>query len=136
MSRPALALLLSLLPTLPLSGCGGGGQAPEPPGGYAFPQGVASDGVHDGELVLTTRCQRRDGREADVGLTLQVSHRNDFHELLAEVPLVALKRDDYRVRARLGGLPPGITVYYRFVVDHDVSPVGRALTGPATARRS
>jgi phosphodiesterase/alkaline phosphatase D-like protein len=112
-----------------LGGCGGG-DAPQAPGSYSFPLGVSDSRLPDGTLVVATTAQRSDGREADIGVTLQLSPRSDFFEITHEVPQMALRANQYRLQVALRDLPPSAQVYYRFKVDNDTSPVGRATTGP------
>jgi alkaline phosphatase D len=134
----ARAAFFTVVPAA-LGACGGsddeddtGGSAPPPPAGRAaFPQSVASGDPRDSSVVFWTRCVNADGSPADVPLSLQVSTNDRFDTLLAQVPLVASAAWDFTVRAKVTGLPPATTLFYRFVAGSDVSPVGRTRTAPA-----
>ncbi|SEI22020.1 alkaline phosphatase D family protein [Paraburkholderia hospita] len=63
-------------------------------------------------------------------MRLDVSTEPDFATTVARVRLNALPLYDFTVRAKVTGLRPTTTYYYRFVANGDVSVVGMARTAP------
>jgi alkaline phosphatase D len=96
-----------------------------------FPQGVASGDPKERSIVFWTRCVRADGRSAPVLLTLLVAVDEACRKLVAWVPLLARPDFDHTVRAKVTGLQPGRTYYYRFVAGREASPIGRSKTAPS-----
>ncbi|WP_338844636.1 alkaline phosphatase D family protein [Massilia sp. W12] len=122
--------------TLGLQACGGGGAsgaASQSKGSYSFPQGVASGDPKDSSIVFWTRCISASGAKEDIPLKLEVSTSADFAQLAASVTLAATEKYDFTVRAKITGLTPAATYYYRFIAGADVSPAGRSKTAPAAA---
>ena len=117
-----------------LSACGGGDDG-EPAGRYAFPQGVASGDPKDSSVVFWSRCVRTSANtdSGDIPLALQVSTRDDFASLVANVTLSASVTYDFTVRAKVTGLAPATRLYYRFLAGGDTSAVGTTRTAPAAA---
>ncbi|MEC5409388.1 PhoD-like phosphatase N-terminal domain-containing protein [Paraburkholderia sp. MPAMCS5] len=66
-----------------------------------------------------------------VPVRLDVSPRSDFSPIVAAVPLRASRSFDFTVRAKITGLQPKATYYYRFVAGRDISPIGVTRTAPA-----
>ena len=116
-----------------LSACGGGDDG-EPAGRYAFPQGVASGDPKDSSVVFWSRCVRTSANtdSGDIPLALQVSTRDDFASLVANVTLAASATYDFTVRAKVTGLAPATRLYYRFLAGGDTSAVGTTRTAPAS----
>ena len=116
-----------------LSACGGGDDG-EPAGRYAFPQGVASGDPKDSSVVFWSRCVRTSANtdSGDIPLALQVSTRDDFTSLVANVTLAASATYDFTVRAKVTGLAPATRLYYRFLAGGDTSAVGTTRTAPAS----
>jgi alkaline phosphatase D len=102
-------------------------------GRRAYPQGVASGDPKADSVVFWTRCLRTDPKRAaePLRLRLQVALDPGFERVIAHVRLVARPEWDHTVRAKIRGLPPGRTLYYRFRSGGDTSPVGRTRTAPA-----
>ena len=114
-----------------LTACRSAKDTLESPASHVFAQGVASGDPRDRSVVLWTRCTvPRKGVDA-VPLRVEVSTQADFSEIVASVPLRALRIFDYTVRAKVTGLQPGTTFYYRFVAGRDVSTIGTTRTAPA-----
>ncbi len=119
-----------------LAACGGSsssgsGDDRPPLGTYAFPQGIASGDPRPDSVVFWTRCAPADGSTGDVTLRLQVASDADFTQLLADTSLQAIADHDHTTRAKVTGLPSGVTVYYRFIAGRDVTATGTARTAPA-----
>jgi alkaline phosphatase D len=94
-----------------------------------FPHGVASGDPLPDSILLWTRAVAKQGTEAS--LTLQLSEREDFEQVLIEEALTALAADDYTVRVQVDGLKPGHHYYYRFLAtDGGISRTGRTNTAP------
>ncbi|CDY75847.1 Phosphodiesterase/alkaline phosphatase D [Caballeronia glathei] len=105
---------------------------PPPTGTFAFPQGVASGDPRDVSAVFWTRCTGSSGAAPGaVALVLQVSPLQDFSQLAASVQLSAVPDFDHTVRAKVTGLTPKTTYYYRFVAGSDISATGTTRTAPS-----
>lgn len=100
-------------------------------GTFQFPQGVASGDPRGDSIVFWTRAIAASGASAPVSVQLQVSSAADFSAIVARVSLQALADYDYTVRAKVTGLNPASTYYYRFVAGADNSVAGTAKTAPA-----
>jgi alkaline phosphatase D len=112
------------------------GTAPATPAGtFAFSQGVASGDPRDVSAVFWTRCVATAAASAanPVALTLQVSPLANFSQLAASVPLNAVATYDFTVRAKVTGLTPKTTYYYRFVAGGDVSATGTMRTAASSS---
>ncbi|POZ63235.1 alkaline phosphatase D family protein [Chromobacterium alticapitis] len=121
-----------------LSGCGGGGDASAAPtpgqsqlaAGKAFNLGVASGDPRPDSIILWTRVDGGDGASS-LGVTVQLSDKADFSNLLVNQALSADPGWDYTVRHKVTGLNSATTYYYRFLTGGTVSTVGRTKTAPA-----
>lgn len=98
---------------------------------YLFPQGVASGDPRDVSIVFWTRCVATKGNAEAIAVRLDVSTEPDFATTVARVRLNALPLYDFTVRAKVTGLRPTTTYYYRFVANGDVSVAGMARTAPS-----
>lgn len=102
----------------------------EPPGTFAFPQGLASGDPRTTSVVLWTRAVRTSDPRADVTLQLQVATDADFTEIVVDEEVTATEASDHAVRVLVNDLTANTTFHYRFVVDND-QVVGRTRTAPA-----
>ncbi|HOC41703.1 MAG TPA: alkaline phosphatase D family protein [Thermoanaerobaculales bacterium] len=97
-----------------------------------FPQSVASGDPHPDSVVLWTRLASPEMPDA---LRVEVATDEEFQSIVATRDLVALEQYDWVVKARIEGLQPYTTYYYRFVYGSgaamEVSPVGRTKTAPS-----
>ncbi|MGF6612580.1 alkaline phosphatase D [Paraburkholderia sp. WSM4175] len=113
-----------------LTACRSAQEPRDSPGSHVFPQGVASGDPRDRSVVLWTRCTATRPDADVVPLHVEVSTQRDFSALVASVPLRALRSFDFTVRAKITGLRPSTTFYYRFVAGRDSSPMGKTRTAP------
>ncbi|AIY41752.1 Phosphodiesterase/alkaline phosphatase D [Collimonas arenae] len=116
-----------------LAGCGGGsGDASfGKSGAYTFPQGVASGDPRDTSAVFWTRVIPAAGGAISINVRLDVATDAGFQQMAAQVQLSADPVYDNTVRAKITGLSPSTTYYYRFVADTDTSPSGKTKTAPS-----
>ena len=110
-----------------------GGTTPTGPvaGTYQFAQGVASGDPRSDSVVFWTRATPVSGTASAIDLRLDVSTTADFAAFVAQVSLQALPDYDNTVRAKVTGLNPASTYYYRFVAGADMSVTGTSKTAPA-----
>ncbi|QEL57487.1 alkaline phosphatase D family protein [Chromobacterium paludis] len=119
-----------------LTACGGGGDSSATPSqsqlaaGKAFNLGVASGDPRPDSVILWTRVDGGDGVNA-LAVTVQVSDKPDFSNLLVNLALSADPGWDYTVRHKVTGLSSATTYYYRFLTGSTVSTTGRTKTAPA-----
>lgn len=100
-----------------------------------FPQSVASGDPRPSSVVLWTRASDPEGRAA-FDVRLEMALDPEFDQILRVGPeLVAHERNDHCVRARVEGLEPETTYYYRFSFAtgsvRAESRIGRTRTAPA-----
>jgi alkaline phosphatase D len=124
-------------------GCGGDGGADPGPlqdGAEYFPQSVASGDPRDTSVIVWTRLVDPDLGDEDAEVALEVATDAEFLELVevegdASAAVPARAQFDRCVKAKLRGLSPATTYYYRFVHTRAdgrfASPVGRTKTAPA-----
>jgi alkaline phosphatase D len=94
-----------------------------------FPQGVASGDPTPSSVMLWTRVAPKNADDA-IELTLEVSERDDFEEIVVMEVFTATPDSDHAVRVLVKDLSPNRTYYYRFSSDTDKSRVGRTRTAP------
>ncbi len=124
-----------------LAGCAGAGRAPVETSREHFPLSVASGDPRPDGVVLWTRLAPGNAplsEPADLRLELALDPAFDERVTLggqASIALSALPEHDGCVKARVTGLAPATTYYYRFLYDDGdrtvASPVGRTKTAPA-----
>ena len=105
-----------------------GKTAVRPVKGGKFIQGVASGEPSHQAMTLWTKLS-----EVDLGgnVTLEVAKDPGFDRVVERRKVRARKRNDYAVKARVGGLEPNERYFYRFDAGRKSSPVGRFKTLPA-----
>ncbi|OHX17843.1 metallophosphatase [Chromobacterium amazonense] len=121
-----------------LSACGGGGDGSasaaagqsQLAAGKAFGLGVASGDPRPDSIILWTRVDGGDGANS-LGVTIQLSDKRDFSNLLVNQALSADPAWDYTVRHKVTGLSSATTYYYRFLTGGTSSAIGRTKTAPA-----
>jgi alkaline phosphatase D len=123
--RQALAGL-SATAALPLLGCTSAQERAEQAASL-FAHGVASGDPTDSSVVLWTRVSGVDG---PVQGKWQVAADSEFKELLASGTFSTDSSRDMTVKVVPDQLPPGASLYYRFMVGKLVSPAGRTRTLP------
>ncbi|WP_168191872.1 alkaline phosphatase D family protein [Chromobacterium phragmitis] len=119
------------------TGCGGGGGGSDNSGpgqrqqiaGKGFGLGVASGDPRPDSVILWTRVDGGDGANL-LSVTLQLSDRADFSNLLVNQALTAYPDWDYTIRHKVTGLASATRYYYRFL-SGNVSAAGRTKTAPA-----
>lgn len=108
--------------------------------GY-FPQSIASGDPRPRSIVLWTRVADDERDESRASVWLQLARDEAFTRPVAldgsrELELVARRRFDHCVKARITDLEPGTTYYYRFVYEAEratvTSRVGRFRTAPGS----
>jgi len=105
------------------------GQAAAPSKRYSFDHGVASgDPLADG-IILWTRVSGADGESLTV--TWQVARDEAMRSLVASGKTETDGTRDYTVKVDARGLPSGVQLFYRFMIDDQASPVGATKTLPA-----
>lgn len=92
-----------------------------------FRHGVASGDPDAASVVLWTRVTT----SGDVTLVGEVAQDPDFTRIVLNTEIVTGRDHDHTVKWLARGLEPGRTYYYRFRLDSEVSPIGRARTLPA-----
>ncbi|OHX13590.1 metallophosphatase [Chromobacterium sphagni] len=98
--------------------------------GKRFDLGVASGDPRPDSVVLWTRVDGGDGSKP-LAVTVQLSDRADFSNLLVNQSLSADPGWDYTVRHKVTGLAAASFYYYRFLTGNAVSATGRTKTAPA-----
>ncbi len=97
-----------------------------------FPQSVASGDPHPDSVVLWTRVVDQSGLGV---VMLEVAGDPDFNEVISNRELDVDPQWDGVVKARVDGLDPGTTYWYRFLYGSgaamESSPIGRTRTAPA-----
>lgn len=91
-----------------------------------FGHGVASGDPDATSVVLWTRVTI----SGDVTLVGEIATDLEFASIAARTEIVTGPDKDHTVKWLAGGLQPGQTYYYRFRLDSETSPVGRARTLP------
>ncbi len=91
-----------------------------------FRHGVASGDPDATSVVLWTRVTT----SGDVTLVVEVAEDLGFTRLVGRGELVTGPDRDHTAKWLATGLQPGRTFYYRFRMDSDISPTGRARTLP------
>ena len=94
--------------------------------GGPFGHGVASGDPDATSVVLWTRVTT----SGDVTLVGEIATDLEFASIAARAEIVTGPDKDHTVKWLAGGLQPGQTYYYRFRLDSETSPVGRARTLP------
>ena len=92
-----------------------------------FRHGVASGDPDTDSIVLWTRVTT----SGDVTLVGEVAQDPDFTCVTMRTEIATGPDRDHTVKWLARGLKPGQTYYYRFRLDSEVSPTGRARTLPA-----
>ena len=117
-----------------------GDEGPLLDGAEYFPQSVASGDPRAESVILWTRVDDPDLADNDAELELEVATDADFMSPVeldgdARTPVLAQAQFDRCAKAKVRGLMPATTYYYRFIHTRDdgrfVSPVGRTKTAPA-----
>lgn len=131
-----------------LGGLGGPGCAPDDDdddgpvldGAAYFPQSVASGDPRADSVILWTRVEDPELADADAELTLELAEDPEFSAPLelegaARTRVPAQAQFDRCAKAKVRGLAPATTYYYRFIHRRAdgryASPVGRTRTAPA-----
>lgn len=91
-----------------------------------FRHGVASGDPDATSVVLWTRVTT----SGDVTLVGEIAQDLDFAAIAARAEIATGPDRDHTIKWLVGGLKPGQTYYYRFRLDSETSPVGRARTLP------
>lgn len=91
-----------------------------------FRHGVASGDPDPTSVVLWTRVTT----SSDVTLAGEVAADPEFTVIVLRSHLITGPGRDHTVKWLAGGLEPGRAYYYRFILDGEVSPLGRARTLP------
>ncbi len=91
-----------------------------------FRHGVASGDPDATSVVLWTRVTT----SGDVTVVGEIARDPDFTSISARTELATGQDRDHTVKWLARGLEPGQTYYYRFRLDSEVSPTGRARTLP------
>lgn len=115
------------------------GDGPLLDGAAYFPQSVASGDPRPGSVILWTRLEDPELGEGDGELTVELATDPEFQDRVALDPaaatIAAKATFDRCAKAKITGLEPATTYYYRFVVTRADgrygSPVGRTRTAPA-----
>jgi len=124
------------------AGCGkdDGDEGPLLDGAAYFPQSVASGDPRAESVILWTRVEDPELADSDAELQLELSADPEFTSLLelegeARTVVPAQAQFDRCAKAKVRGLEPATTYYYRFIHTRAdgryVSPVGRTKTAPA-----
>lgn len=92
-----------------------------------FRHGVASGDPDATSVVLWTRVTT----SGDVTLVGEVAQDPDFTRITTRAEIVTGPERDHTVKWLARGLVPGQTYFYRFRLDSETSPTGRARTLPA-----
>jgi len=117
-----------------------GDEGPLLDGAEYFPQSVASGDPRAESVILWTRVEDPDLADGDAELELEVATDAEFTSPVAldgeaRIPVLAQAQFDRCAKAKVRGLSPATTYYYRFIhVREDgryASPVGRTKTAPA-----
>ncbi|WP_047249215.1 alkaline phosphatase D family protein [Chromobacterium subtsugae] len=98
--------------------------------GKRFDLGVASGDPRPDSVVPWTRVDGGDGSNP-LAVTVQLSDKADFSNLLVNQSLSADPGWDYTVRHKVTGLSAATFYYYRFLTGSVVSAAGRTKTAPA-----
>lgn len=128
--------------SLPAAGCGDdGGEAPGEllDGAVYFPQSVASGDPRPDSVILWTRLEDPDLGDADGELSVEVATDPDFTDTIeldaASATIAAAAKFDRCAKAKIKGLQPATSYYYRFVYERAdgryAGPVGHTRTAPA-----
>lgn len=140
----ATLVAASLASTNLAAGCKGGGDdedtRPLQDGAAYFPQSVLSGDPRPDSVIVWTRLEDPELAEDDAEVTLELASDAEFMTLVeleggTSTPVPARAMYDRCVKAKVRGLEPATTYYYRFIHSRDdgryVSPVGRTRTAPA-----
>ena len=108
-------------------------------GAAYFPQSVASGDPRPDSVILWTRLEDADLADADATLTVEVATDADFKAPLeldaAAATIAAAAKYDRCAKAKIKGLQPATTYYYRFIHERAdgryAGPVGQTRTAPA-----
>jgi len=98
-------------------------------GSGPFRHGVASGDPNVTSVVLWTRVTT----SGDVTLTCEIAQDLDFTRIVGRGEVTTGPDRDHTAKWLATALEPGGTYYYRFRLDDEVSPVGRARTLPTGA---
>ena len=140
LSRRAFLRATLVTATTAAVGCGGGDDEAVQDGAAYFPQSVASGDPRAESVILWTRLEDADLGEDDADVELELATDAAFADPVvldgeASTIVPALARFDRCVKAKVRGLTPATTYYYRFVHTRAdgrfASPVGRTRTAPA-----
>lgn len=91
-----------------------------------FRHGVASGDPDATSVVLWTRVTS----SGDVALVVEIAEDLGFTRIVGRSELVTGPDRDHTAKRLASGLQPGRTFYYRFRMDSEISPTGRARTLP------
>ena len=109
-------------------------------GAEYFPQSVASGDPRADSVILWTRVDDSELADSDAELQLELAEDPEFTTLVelegeARTLVPAMAMFDRCAKAKVRGLAPATTYYYRFIHSRSdgryVSPVGRTKTAPA-----
>ena len=96
-----------------------------------FTHGVASGDPLQDRVILWTRVLPGSGRAETVNVQWQVASDQRFDNLIATGGTQTGPERDFTVKVDASGLQPGLSYFYRFIVDGVISPVGRTRTLPS-----
>lgn len=96
-----------------------------------FTHGVASGDPLQDRVILWTRVLPGSGRAETVNVQWQVASDQRFDNLLATGTTQTGPERDFTVKVDAIGLQPGLSYFYRFIVDGVISPIGRTRTLPS-----
>lgn len=117
-----------------------GDDGPLQDGAAYFPQSVASGDPRADSVILWTRVEDAELADTDAELQLEVAEDAEFLNLVelageSRTVVTAQAQFDRCAKAKVRGLAPATTYYYRFIHKRGdgrfVSPVGRTKTAPA-----
>ena len=144
--RATLVTLVTASATLSTAGVGSGcahddgDDGPLLDGADYFPQSVASGDPRAASVILWTRVEDSELADNDAELELELATDADFTTLVevegeTRTTIPAQAQFDRCAKAKVRGLEPARTYYYRFIHTRAdgryVSPVGRTKTAPA-----
>jgi len=98
--------------------------------GAQFTHGVASGDPLSDRVIIWTRAIPGSGEDQIVNGTWEVTRDKSFGSIISSGEFSTNQDRDYTVKVDAGGLKPGNSYYYRFLVDDKTSPVGHMRTLP------
>ncbi len=95
-----------------------------------FPQSVASGDPKANSIILWTRVQNPGrSRQSDIPVILEMAMDEDFNDLVVQTQLTAMAAHDNCVKAKVVGLSPWTSYYYRFRFQPDTGSDKLSRTG-------